>query len=479
MHDPGAPSGGAGAEVLFPTEVDVPWGDLDASASGLKSACSDVEASMNDVRNTWGGLESAYQQPESQETVHSAMDSVPDSVQDWADTMDSAGSALQDFATEGRPLQQVSESLRAQAWLLQGRLLVSRIDVLGIISDDEIDEDSQLRQDIAQHNQDVSQFNADWRDLESRVARRLEALHGSAGVNDDIPDFSGSGAAALAGTNVGSPDSFDPNLIVPAAIPASSTQVGPTPPIDDDADWGTAGTAADGVDAGHEGLKRLAEELLESSDGTKWITRFTGPISDGITFFNGAREQWAEDEAEDMPGFRQSYRAGLQGLSEAGGAFTGGLLGAKGGALLGGIPGIAGGPAAIPLAVVGAAGGAFVGSQIGQEVGDILGDSLIRADDYLWDTGEDLVDFGSDLRDGAGEAGMTTLAAGGRVLADDEYSLSDGLQDVHQSWNTAVDDVQESWDETKEDIKQHTAELTEDAVEYVDQKAEDWGVKFW
>ena len=212
MHDPGAPSGGAGAEVLFPTEVDVPWGDLDASASGLKSACSDVEASMNDVRNTWGGLESAYQQPESQETVHSAMDSVPDSVQDWADTMDSAGSALQDFVTEGRPLQTTSQELMTQATMLQGRLLLSRIDFLGIISEDETDEDSQLRQDIAQHNQAVWQFNQDWRNLTTRITGRLESLHGSAGVDDDIPDVSteGSGTPPFVQASTGS--SFDGDL---------------------------------------------------------------------------------------------------------------------------------------------------------------------------------------------------------------------------------------------------------------------------
>ena len=193
MEDWGTPDTSS-TDILYPTEVDVPWEDLDDSASGLKTASSDVESSMSDVRSTWGGLESAYQQPDTQDTVHSAMNSVPDSVQDWADTMDSAGSALQDFVTEGRPMQTTSQELMTQATMLQGRLLLSRIDFLGIIGEDETDEDSQLRQDIAQHNQAVWQFNQDWRNLTTRITGRLESLHGSAGMDDDIPDASAEGS---------------------------------------------------------------------------------------------------------------------------------------------------------------------------------------------------------------------------------------------------------------------------------------------
>lgn len=191
MHDAGAPT----LSILTPIEVDVPWDELDSSASGLKTNSSDVEASMSDVGTSWGGLQAAYKQPASQETVWSAMDEVPGVVQDWADTMDSAGNIIQDFVTEGRPLQETAESLRAQAWILEGRLAISRIDIFGLISDDETDEDSQLRQDIDQHNQDVLNFNSDWRSLENRISGRLEALHGASGRNLEIPRVYADGTA--------------------------------------------------------------------------------------------------------------------------------------------------------------------------------------------------------------------------------------------------------------------------------------------
>lgn len=221
MHDAGAPT----LSILTPIEVDVPWDELDSSASGLKTNSSDVEASMSDVGTTWGGLQAAYKQPASQETVWSAMDEVPGVVQDWADTMDSAGNIIQDFVTEGRPLQETAESLRTQAWILEGRLAISRIDIFGLISDDETDEDSQLRQDIDQHNQDVLNFNSDWRSLESRISGRLEALHGASGRNLEIPRVYADGTARPNVPGGGFADSFDLGQLALAADSSSNPNV--------------------------------------------------------------------------------------------------------------------------------------------------------------------------------------------------------------------------------------------------------------
>lgn len=221
MHDAGAPT----LSILTPIEVDVPWDELDSSASGLKTNSSDVEASMSDVGTSWGGLQAAYKQPASQETVWSAMDEVPGVVQDWADTMDSAGNIIQDFVTEGRPLQETAESLRTQAWILEGRLAISRIDIFGLISDDETDEDSQLRQDIDQHNQDVLNFNSDWRSLENRISGRLEALHGASGRNLEIPRVYADGTARPNVPGGGFADSFDLGQIALAASDSPSEAV--------------------------------------------------------------------------------------------------------------------------------------------------------------------------------------------------------------------------------------------------------------
>ncbi|GAA1450029.1 alpha/beta hydrolase [Nesterenkonia lacusekhoensis] len=221
MHDAGAPT----LSILTPIEVDVPWDELDSSASGLKTNSSDVEASMSDVGTSWGGLQAAYKQPASQETVWSAMDEVPGVVQDWADTMDSAGNIIQDFVTEGRPLQETAESLRTQAWLLEARLAISRIDIFGLISDDETDEDSQLRQDINQHNQDVLNFNSDWRSLENRISGRLVALHGASGRDWEIPRVYADGSARPGAPGGGFADSFDLGQIALAAGDSPSEAV--------------------------------------------------------------------------------------------------------------------------------------------------------------------------------------------------------------------------------------------------------------
>ncbi|MBP2317076.1 hypothetical protein ACFP47_03890 [Nesterenkonia lacusekhoensis] len=98
-------------------------------------------------------MEQAYQQPETQQTVWSAMDTVPGVVEDWADAMGSAAAALQDFVDEGRGLQQKSEGLKAQAALLQIKLAVLSIDLsLPFSGGEETGADAALRAQIGEHN---------------------------------------------------------------------------------------------------------------------------------------------------------------------------------------------------------------------------------------------------------------------------------------------------------------------------------------
>lgn len=205
--------------ILFPTEVDVPWDDLDSSASGLKSSARAVADSASDVGGTWTGLQTAYQQPSTQDVVWSAMDDVPSTVEDWAETMESAGSALQDFVEEGRPLQARCEELKAQARALQVRLTFSEIDLSSPTVDDEETAAAEelLREDIAQHNSEVLTFNSDWRSLESRIEGDLIALQSSSGVNEDIPEVYATGSGGVA-TPVGTFSSeFDLGSVVATA----------------------------------------------------------------------------------------------------------------------------------------------------------------------------------------------------------------------------------------------------------------------
>lgn len=296
MWDQGTPS----LSILRPLEVDVPWDDLDSSASGLKTKSSEVEASMSDVETTWGGLQSAYWHPASHDTVWSAMDEVPGLVHDWADTLDSTGTILQDFVTEGRPLQQTSQTLNNDAWILEGRLALSRIG----FGPDETDEDSQLRQDIAQHNQDVLNFNSDWRSLEGRIVARLEGLYGSSGVNEDIPEVYADGNVTHSSPAGGFADSFDLGQV---AVAAETTGEEP-PDVDEileeveevhDGDWAAWAQRNPDVAeelvqqelSGPEDLPEGAEDLYELSEADN-----TNPEN-----IDAIEETWGElDEAEQQ-----------------------------------------------------------------------------------------------------------------------------------------------------------------------------------
>ena len=210
--------------ILYPVEIDVPWGELDASASGLKSSSSDAASAMSGIGSSWGGLVQAYRQPESQQAVWSAMDTVPGVVEDWADAMGSAAVALQDFVDEGRGLQQKSEGLKAQAALLQIKLAVSSIDLsLPFSGGEETGADAALRAQIGEHNAEVLNLNQEWSSLEERIAGDLSALESRGGVTEDVPLAYAPGAGMPGMPAGGFSPEFPLGEIVSAAAPSGSS----------------------------------------------------------------------------------------------------------------------------------------------------------------------------------------------------------------------------------------------------------------
>lgn len=282
MHDAGAPA----ATILHPVEIEVPWEELEASASGLKSASSDVASAMTDAGSSWAGLTDAYRQPGTQEAVWAAMDDAPGVVEDWADVMGSAVQILRDFIDEGKPLQTRCESLKEQATNLQMRLAASNlVDTLlpgSSSGEGEADGDAALRQDIAEHNAAVLNLNQDWNALESRVAGDLSALHGSSGRDSEIPSVSvpGTGTPTTPAGAV-SPEFELGNIILSADLSASGQSPDPDEVLEEiydedgyDGDWGAWAadnpelaaefsdnqlTSEDQLPEGAEGLYELAE----------------------------------------------------------------------------------------------------------------------------------------------------------------------------------------------------------------------------
>lgn len=454
-------------DILLPTTVDVPWDDLSSSASGLKTAVNDTATAMTDVGNVWGGLEQAYQQPETQEAVWSALDSAPGVVEDWAETMDSASSILQEFVDEGRPLQERSEQLREQASHLQARLSVSDIDLSNPSGDEEESEaDAELRQDIATHNTDVLRFNQDWRNLESRISGDLEALQSAHGVNEDIPEAS------------------PPSHGNPTTTTSYGTQVAPTPPIGEEGGtWEQIDEWTDHYQTGKEGMRTLAENLL-GKEGMHFLTRITGAISAFFTVGTATRRQWNEDADEDMPAFRQAYRAGAMGIAEGGGALTGGSIGA--------MPGVPIGKANLPAGIATGAVLSAVGANVAGTIARYPAREFLRADDFVWDTTGDIVDFGTDSVGSIAESTVDTVNIGSNLLTDNQYSLTDASRDLSYTWNMnqanillsgaeMVSNIQDNYQEMNQawalnagqtamdlqEIGENTTELVDNTVEGV------------
>lgn len=310
MHDAGAPS----VNILQPVEIDVPWDELDSSASGLKSASSDAASAMTGIGSSWGGLVQAYRQPESEQAVWSAMDDVPSVVEDWADAMDSAVGVLRDFVDEGRPLQIRSEALKQQAAGLQLRLAVSNL--LGPLPvGEESGEDSALRQAIAEHNAEVLNLNQEWNSLESRIAGDLSALEARNGQNDQVPQVYVPGT----GNPMMPAGMFSPSFDLASIVSAS---VGESGENEDRGDVRRAkelyeattrhGAGAEETEAFYEHLATLSPEEIEEFSSIRTRIHNESPIlpetqedldnwPDGAAWWNGMEDDQQDAMVEHLP----------------------------------------------------------------------------------------------------------------------------------------------------------------------------------
>lgn len=484
---------GEGLTVRWPTEISGDWATLAATASSVSSEASASAAQMEAASESWNGLASSYREPETQDIVHTALADVPQVTRQWADVAGRLSDVLQAFSTEANGLEQRSGLLREQAASLQARLLTSDL-FTGSEGGETSFEDEALRRSIDAHNSDVMTLDARWSQLEQETASEIDSLSAKGGLHDEIPQLPAVGLGVPGSPQAPpDPDSSMDNFAAANFSGPGNNDVATTPGaikgLADESDETEPDTSEDGLnhaddamgwmDNGHESLKWLAEKTLEVNDGTKWITRFTGPLSSGLSTFTAGRDQWETDSAEDMPGFRQAYRAVIAGGAEGGGALLGGALGVKGGAALtaGLTPFI--GPVAIPVGVIAVGFGAFVGGQLGQSLGRFGGQVALRAEELVWNTGENIIDFGSDVTDSSKKFQTAAAESGNRLFTDDDYALSDAGQDIHEAWNTSVDDVGDAAKDTGEAIVDDVREVGDDALDWADQKADDWGVKFW
>ena len=195
-------------------DIDVPWGELTMAAAAMRDRASSAVSQLDAASAAWDGLQQAYKETGTQDRVYAAMKDLRDPTVGWAVALSAAATVLDDFAAEGKPLQQEAEALRTEASGLLNRTAYA--DVPG--NDEEQDA---LNREVSALNGRVQTLQKNWNRVVEAAVSGLALING--GTGDGLPVL-----AALGGPVLPSPDWIgltstldDFGQLDPAAIAAS------------------------------------------------------------------------------------------------------------------------------------------------------------------------------------------------------------------------------------------------------------------
>ncbi|GAA3283314.1 hypothetical protein [Nesterenkonia halobia] len=106
--------GTTGWLVLMPVEISGPWSPLGETADAMGFEAAAAPADMETAATSWAGLISSYEEPGTQDVVHSAFDTAPGVTDVWADVIAKAADVLHGFATEATSLESRASDLHAE-----------------------------------------------------------------------------------------------------------------------------------------------------------------------------------------------------------------------------------------------------------------------------------------------------------------------------------------------------------------------------
>ncbi|GAA3286423.1 hypothetical protein GCM10020260_21150 [Nesterenkonia halobia] len=188
-------AGTDGVTVAQVPENSGSWSALREHCDTWRAAVQAARAGVEEQQSTWGGMQAAYDEPETAATVHSAIDPLIDPAQLWASAVEQVAEAVESFAS-------TAEALEAEADALQQRrpqMVQAARDVEDADADDDVDAERLQVQDFAW---DGASLRHRWEQAQSGVAETIEQQSRVLGAVV-LPQSAGSGPFSTAGFGLG------------------------------------------------------------------------------------------------------------------------------------------------------------------------------------------------------------------------------------------------------------------------------------
>ena len=154
------------------------WSNLDAAAEDLRVRAGVAESYLTDAADAWKRVIPAYREPETQDPVHAALDSLAAPMAGWRSALVAAAGIIQDFAAAAGVLANECRILEAER-----------------PAADPAEDDPGARRVLDEFNTRADELTRKWDTLQQETAARLAAVSGGAG--EGLPMLALSGGPVL------------------------------------------------------------------------------------------------------------------------------------------------------------------------------------------------------------------------------------------------------------------------------------------
>lgn len=154
------------------------WSSLDAGAEDLRVRAGVAESYLTDAADAWKRVMPAYREPETQDQVHTALDSLAAPMAGWRSALVAAAGIIQDFAAAAGVLDDECRTLEAER-----------------PAANPAEDDPGAQRALDTFNTRADELTRKWEILQQETAARLTAVSG--GTGEGLPILTLSGGPVL------------------------------------------------------------------------------------------------------------------------------------------------------------------------------------------------------------------------------------------------------------------------------------------